>query len=80
VRAYLHHWLHHHHYPHEPQQLLAGTNPSHQLKLDALGWVELLADTAEFYGVSIPLQGLEGPPTLENVEAYVQQQLLKSAA
>lgn len=77
VRAYLHHWLHRHHYPHEPHRLQTGAYP---LKLDALGWGKLLADTAEFYGVLLPSHGPAGLSTLEDVEAYLQQLLLKAAA
>ena len=79
VRAYLRNWLHRNR-PNKQLRLLAGTQPGIPLRLDALDWSQLLADTAEFYGVPLPIQGLDGLLTLEDIEAYVQQQLLKSAA
>ena len=80
VRAYLRHWLHRYHYPDEPRRLLADSAPGNQLKLDASGLDELLADTAEFYGLQLPRPGCEAPATIEEMEAYVQQQLLAMAA
>jgi hypothetical protein len=80
VRAYLRHWLHRHHHPTEPPQLWVSSLPGNPLKLDALGWGKLQADVTEFYGLQLPTQSLEGLSTLENLEAYMQQQLRQSAA
>jgi hypothetical protein len=79
VRAYLRHWLHRYHYPNEPPQLWPAA-PGKLLKLDALGWGKLQADVTEFYGLELPRHGFEGLSTIENLEAYVQQQLRQSAA
>jgi hypothetical protein len=80
VRAYLRHWLHRYHYPDEPRRLLADSFPGNRLQLDASGLDELLADTAEFYGLQLPNPGFKAPATIEEIAAYVQQQLLASAA
>ncbi len=80
VRAYLRNWLHRYHYPDEPRQLPAITCQGNPLKLDAVGWNRLAADTADFYGLSLPVEDLKALSTVHDMEAYVHQQLLKSAA